>query len=294
MWHRGGFDRPERNIIRQKRKPLRPDAPKPGSPRLKPSHPSRAPHRIAKTVGLLLAFQLCQGSYCGEKRDPPSLPTALLTDIHLEIKDPSLGTPGIYLAWSYPEGNEVSYFEIYQSHRVDSLKHVLISQSAEDSNHIVLTLSDSSRPFTMYFAVRAVWVEPTGQKLVGDTLSIDSLTITPSLSILQPGAGSFKPGRTLDMEVQTSSDPGVMIRFSYFEKGGDGWALKQSGCLPLDPCPSTIFGNSVQRGELTLEQHDVNDTVPALFCVVGTESFQERTTGLMQSLGCKRFFRVGQ
>jgi hypothetical protein len=241
-----------------------------------------------------LAFLLCQGSYCGEKPAPPSLPAAILTDIHLEIKDPALGTPGIYVAWSYPEEGEASYFEIYQSHRVDSLKHVLIAQSAEDSNHIVLTLSDSSRPYTMYFAVRAVQVEPTGQKLVGDTLSIDSLTITPSLNILQPAAGSFKPGRRLDMEVQTRSDPGVMIRFSYYERIGNDWLLKHSGCLPQDPCPSTIFGNSVQRGELTLEQHGANDTIPALFCVIGTESFQEQTTGLMQSLGCKRFFRVGE
>jgi hypothetical protein len=249
---------------------------------------------LNKALGLLLAILLCQGSYCGESPAPPSLPSAKLTDIHLVIKDPALGTPGIYLGGSYPEGSRASHFEIYQSHRADSLKHVLISQSAEDSNRIVLTLSDSSRPHTVYFAVRAVWVEPTGQKLVGDTLLIDSITITPALSILQPTTGSFKPGRTLAMEVQTRSDPGVAIRFSYYEKDGIDWSLKHTGCLPMDPCPSTIFGNSVQRGELTLEQHGENDTVPALFCVVGTESFQERTTGLMQSLGCKRFFRVGQ
>ncbi|MEO6094900.1 MAG: hypothetical protein ABIW76_04195 [Fibrobacteria bacterium] len=243
---------------------------------------------------MFLAFLLCQGSYCSENRDPPSLPTAILTDIHLEIKDPALGTPGIYVAWSYPEGSDASYFEIYQSHRVDSLKHVLISQSAEDSNHVVLALSDSSRPFTLYFAVRAVLVEPTGQKLVGDTLSIDSLTLTPSVSILRPVAGSFRPGRGLDMEVQTRSDPGVTIRFFYYEKWANDWSLKQSGCLPLDPCPSTIFGNSVQRAELTLDPYGENDTIPALFCVVGTESFEERSTGLMQSLGCKRFFRAGR
>jgi hypothetical protein len=260
---------------------------------LKPAFPVRTPHRIAKAFGTLLAILVCQGSYCGEKRDPPSLPTAIPTDIHLEIKDPSLGTPGIYLAWSYPEESHASYFEIYESQNVDSLGHALISQSADDSNRIVLALSDSTRPYTLYFAVRAVWVEPTGQKLVGDTLSIDSLTITPSLSILQPAPGSYKPGRSLNMEVQTSSDPGVMIRFSYYEKGATEWSLKQSGCLPLEPCPTTLFGNSVQRGELTLEQHGATDTVQALYCVVGTESFQEQTTGLMQSLGCTRFFRVG-
>ncbi|GEM_PF-2365966 len=259
------------------------------------AHPLRHFHRlrIARPAGLLLAALICQGSYCGDKHDPPSLPSALLTDIHLEIKDPALGSPGIHVGWSYPAESRVSYFEIYQSQNRDSLNHVFQSHSAEDSPFVVLTLSDSSRPFTIYYGVRAVYVEPTGQKLISDTMSIDSITITPSLTILQPASGTFKPGRTLDMEVQTSSDPGVMIQFSYYEDNGK-WELKQNGCLPLSPCPSTIFGNSVQRDSLTLEQHAVTDTVQALFCVVGTESFQERTTGLMQSLGCTRFFRIGK
>jgi hypothetical protein len=245
-------------------------------------------------MAMTAAVLVCQGFYCGEKSDPPTLPGATLEDIHLLIKDPALRTQGIYLAWSYPKDAKATYFEIYQSLILDSLRHAVFTQPAKDSQHAVLALSDTSRPFTMYFAVRAVYVEPTGQKLVSDTLIVDSISVTPSLNILHPSSGSFMPGRTLDMEVQTSSDPGVVIRFTYYEEADTGWGLNQEGWLPFGDDPTPIFGNSVQRGSLTLEQHAATDTVNALFCVVGTESFQERATGQIQSLGCTRFFRVGQ
>jgi hypothetical protein len=268
---------------------------------LKPVHSSEPLARLTKAIGLLLAFMLSQGFYCGEKHDPPSLPSAVFKDIHLTIKDASQRTQGIYLAWDYPADDKASFFEIYQSLDKDSLKHAVHTQAARDSHQVVLSLPDSSRPFTLYFAVRAIWVEPTGQKIVGDTLLIDSLTVTPSLAILQPASGSFKEGRTLFMEVQTRSDPGVMIRYTYFEEDEGVWPIKQEGCLPRDlsptsspdHCPTTLFGNTVERDSLTLEQHPSTDTVKALFCVVGTESFQERSTGQIQSLGCTHFFRVG-
>jgi hypothetical protein len=259
-----------------------------------PSHSVPPSFRIAKAIGWLSAILVCQGFYCGEKPDPLGLPGAALTDIHLEIKDPATRQPGIFLAWNYPDGAHASYFEIFQSLDRDSLKQAALQPA--DLQHIVLTLSDTtSRPFTLYFGVRAVWVEPTGQKRVSDSMPIDSITITPSLHILQPSPGTYKPGRALNMEVQIASDPGVLIRFSYYEQDGAAWKLKQTGCMPLDPCPSTpLFGNSVQRDSLTLEQLAPTDTVRALFCVVGTESFQEEATGQMQSLGCTGFSRVGQ
>ncbi len=249
---------------------------------------------MAKALALTAALLVCQGFYCGEKSDPPSLPGATLEDIHLVIKDPGLRTQGIYLAWSYPKDAQATYFEVYRSLAKESLGHAVLIQPAEDSQHAVIALSDTSRPFTLYFAVRAVYVEPTGQKQVSETLILDSISLTPSLSILEPASGSFLPGRALDMEVQTSSDPGVVIRFVYYEESDSGWNLRQEGWLPLGPDPTPIFGNSVQRGSLTLDQVAVADTVDALFCVVGTESFQERATGQTQSLGCARYFRVGR
>ena len=249
---------------------------------------------MAKALALTAALLVCQGFYCGEKSDPPALPGVTLEDIHLVIKDPGLRTQGVYLAWSYPEDAQATYFEIYRSLTKESLGHAVLIQPAEDSQHVVIALSDTSRPFTLYFAVRAVYVEPTGQKQVSDTLLLDSISLTPSLSILQPASGSFLAGRALDMEVQTSSDPGVVIRFVYYEESGAGWRLKQEGWLPLGPDPTPIFGNSVQRGSLTLNDIAATDTVNALFCVVGTESFQEQATGQIQSLGCTRYVRVGR
>lgn len=257
------------------------------------SHPSKHPFRIARAIGLLASVLVCQGFYCGEKPDPPTLPGATLDDIHLLIKDPARPTLGIYLAWSYPEDAKATYFEIYQSLSKDSLRHAVAAQPA-DSQHAILSLSDNSRPFTLYFAVRAVYVEPTGQKLVSGSLPIDSISVTPSLNILEPASNSLKAGRALDMEVQTSSDPGVVIRFAYYEEAAEGWGLEQEGWLPLGDDPTPIFGRSVQRGSLTLEQLAETDTVASLYCVVGTESFQERATGQIQSLGCTRFFRVGR
>lgn len=243
-------------------------------------------------LALTLACSGTLGMSCTEKQDPPSLPSAVLTDVRLQVADAAQGKPGVQLAWSYPQGANGTYFEIYQAFSLDSLKHAIHSQPATDSHTAVLPLPDISRPFTVYFAVRAIWVEPTGQKQVSDTLVPDSITVAPSLTILKPGPGTYLGGRILSMEVQTSSDPGVMLRMAYYEKGPTAWVAKQDTCLPLDLCGRAFFGPTLQRDSLILEQHPDADTVAALFCVIGTESFQEQRTGLTQSLGCSRFFRV--
>lgn len=61
---------------------------------------------MTRAFGLLLATLLTQGFYCAEKPDPPSLPRATFTDIRLKIEDPALGSPGVFLAWNYPETAE--------------------------------------------------------------------------------------------------------------------------------------------------------------------------------------------
>lgn len=269
-------------------------------PRLHP-HPNSALDTLSagpKAAQSLALAILCAGTLgmsCTEKQDPPSLPSAILTDVRLQIADPAQGNPGVLLAWDYPAGANASYFELYQAFSLDSLKHSAQSQPATDPHTAILPLPDISRPFTVYFAVRAVWVEPTGQKLVSDTLVADSITVAPSLNILKPGTGTYQGGRVMSMEVQTNSDPGVMLRMAYYEKEQKepkAWVIKQDTCLPLDRCDRPIFGPSLQRDSLILEQHADSDTVAALFCVIGTESFQEQRTGLTQSLGCSRFFRV--
>ncbi len=258
-------------------------------------HPASLSKRALslRGCGILAAALVSQGFYCSQKSDPPSLATVRLVDIHLKMDDPGRGSPGVFLAWEYPVGGEVSYFEIYQSSHKDSLLQSVRAQAGSDSFRTVLPLPDSSRPFTLYYAVRAILVQPTGQKIYSDTLPVDSLTIAPSLNILQPEAGSYQDSRTLNMQVQTASDNGVVIRLSYFEKSAVAWYAKQDTCLPTDGCGKPIFGNSVQRDSLILEQRESGDTAQALFCVVGTESFQGQATGLVQSLGCTRFYRIG-
>jgi hypothetical protein len=257
------------------------------------SSKTRPNHPAARLLATGLAGLLCLGMTCSEKQSPPSLATATFTDISLRLTDPALGTPGVYLAWRYPDPGRASYFELYQSFSLDSLQKTgQVQPASADSQHALVPLPDATRPFTLYFAVRAVWVEPTGQKMVSDTLVPDSILVTPSLSILRPGPSSYQSGRVLSMEVQTNSDPGVLLRMAYFEKRGGNWAARQDTCLPLDRCDQPVFGPSVQRDSIILEQGSENDTVPALFCVIGTESFQQKRTGLAQSLTCSRFFRV--
>ena len=137
-----------------------------------------------RALGIGLAALLSQGFYCSQKNDPPGLPSVRLTDIHLKMDDPGRGLPGVYLAWDYPADEDASYFEIYQSYQKDSLSQAILSQAASEPFHIVLPLPDSSRPFTLYYAVRAIRVEPTGQKIYSDTLPVDSITIAPSLVTL--------------------------------------------------------------------------------------------------------------
>jgi hypothetical protein len=247
-----------------------------------------------KAFGLGFAVLASQGMSCSEHRPLPSLSTIHLNDIHLQIVDPASGKPGVFLAWSPPTDGKVTYYEIYQGFRMDSLGHSAHTQPASDPPQAILLLPDSSAPFTVYYAVRSIFVEGTGQKEISDTLDVDSLTVLPSFSILSPSPGSFQPGRTLRMKYETHSDNGIVLKATLFEKYKDAWAIKQDTCLPLETCGVPIFGGSLQSDSLVLEDVAPGDTVSALFCVLGTESFQDQRTGLNQSLGCSRYFRVAE
>jgi hypothetical protein len=239
-----------------------------------------------------LAFTACLGMTCVQEMDPPGLPAPRLTSIGIKVTDPGLGASGAALAWTY-SGDRVSYFEIYRSLKLDSLLRGSPARSvAAESSGVLMPLPDSARPFTLYFAVRAVWIEPTGQKTVSDSALPDSLTLNPSLDILQPAAGSVQAGRRLDIQVLTQSESGVTLRMHYFEKRDGAWSRKLDTCLPMDACGLPIFGHSQQQESLTLEQPAAADTIPAMFCLIGTESFEGRATGMAQSLGCKGFLRV--
>jgi hypothetical protein len=253
------------------------------------SFPS-APSAI-RGIAVGLAAAACLGMSCGHDPEPPVLPSPRLTDIRLILADPDKGGAGAYLAWDYPAG-QATYFLVYRRFADDSLAHDAPAPVATESLHLELPLPDSTRPFTAYFSVRAVKVEATGQKVVSDSLIPDSLTITPSLSILSPSAGASQQGRSLELQVQTQSDPGVALRLAYLEKTDGAWRMKIDTCMPMDACGIPFFGRSVQRETLVLDPYEGSVPLPALFCVIGTESFQGQRTGLAQSLGCARFQRT--
>ncbi len=243
-------------------------------------------------TSLLLAGLTSLGMNCSEHNRPPSLTSIHLKDIHLEILDPSAGSPGVSIAWSPPADGKVSYYDIYQSFKMDSLGNSILTVPATDSPSVLLPLPDSSLPQTVYFAVRSIWVEATGQKLISDTLVVDSITILPSLSILAPKAGSLQPGRMLQMELETASNFGITLSRSIYERLTTKWLLKQKSCLPATQCDIPIFGPSFVRDSTVLEDVLPGETVSALLCVIGTESFEGHRTGLIQSQGCTRFQRV--
>lgn len=262
-------------------------------PRIPTSAPS-APRRLhaLKYWALGLAVFASQGMNCSERRAPPSLATVHLSDIHLQIADAASGTFGVSLAWAAPADGKISFYEIFQGMDKDSLRQISDLQLSSDSPHVLLVLPDEARPMTVYYAVRAIWVEPTGQKLVSDTLAIDSLTVLPSFSILSPSPGSFQKGRLLHIQLETHSEAGILLKGTLYEKNAGSWTIKQQNCIPQDGCENPIFGSSLQNDSLTLEDVAPGDTLPSLFCVLGTESFQGHLTGLNQSMGCSRFSRV--
>lgn len=248
---------------------------------------------MKKLLQLGCAAWACLGMVCvGPDGPAPSLPETKLREIGLRILDPEDGRAATFLRWSYPTGEKVTSYEVYQSLRADSLGALMgeVLDPAVDS--LLIPLPAITRPFTLYFRVRAVFREATGQKLYSKNLSVDSLIVNPSLEILTPGSLTYHKERQLDLEVRTSSDDGIILRQSFFEKTQGVWSRLLDTCLPMTACGATIFGNSLQKDALILQSVPAGDTLEALLCVLGNESFENANTGRKQSIGCTRFFRT--
>lgn len=223
----------------------------------------------------------------------PSLPAARLSDIRLVLEDPATGRVAAHLAWSWEDEEPATYFEVYQALAKDSLGVPVRVQDAAEPREIRLRLPDTGRPVTLYYGIRAVRTGPTGQKTYGDSIPVDSLIANPSLAILRPSPRSLQIGRELEVEVKTSSDEGIVLRQSLYEKNGGSWRLVRDTCLPMDACGAHILGNSIQRDMLLLPGLSAGDSLETLYCVYGDESFEDLATGRIQSLGCSRFHRSG-
>lgn len=240
---------------------------------------------------MLCASWACLGMVCiDSETTAPGLPEAKLKDIRLQLMDPETGRTGALLAWEWTE-EKVSSFEVYQSFFKDSLGTAAMILSGESRSALV-RLPDSGTPFTLYYGVRAVLVEATGQKRFGRSVPVDSLKVNPSLEILSPTPRSRQSGRNLEVDVRVDSDDGIVLRQTVFEHSGSAWSRTLDTCLPKSECGVPTFGNAFKRDELTLQSVAPGDTLETLYCVQGDETFEDLSTGRSQSLGCVRFFRI--
>jgi hypothetical protein len=231
----------------------------------------------------------------GDGSPEPTLPEVKPTSIRLELQNPEDGRSAAALEWAWPASEKATYFEIYQSLRKDSLgAPVQVLDRTGDTARAQVRLPDTSRPMTVYYGIRAVLNEATGQKIYGKAIPVDSLTVNPSLGILSPATRSYQAGRTLEVEVQTSSDDGIVLRQVIYQKDAGAWSRLLDTCLPMAACAVPHFGNKSHRDALVLQAPGPADTLQSLYCVLGDESFEDLSTGRRQSLGCIRFFRTGE
>jgi hypothetical protein len=142
----------------------------------------------------------------------------------------------------------------------------------------------------VYFGLRAVAVEPTGQKSFGDRILLDSLRVITPGTIHQPANGATVLGREAVVEVRTGSDPGQTLRQLWFEDAGSGWTALLDTCLPRSECEKPFFGTVTVQDTIILSAAPT--PIPTLFCVLATESGTTQGRGLKQSLGCSKFERV--
>ena len=260
----------------------------PTSPRHSRQGPA-GPTRVFLRLGLCAWVSL--GFMCEEDRTRiPTLPPAILEDIHLLSLDTLTGAPAVSLSWSYPSGAKVSRFEVYQGFRSDSLGSPVLLGVGPEETQAHLPLPDSTRPFKIFYGIRAVFVEPTGQKLYGDSVPVDSITLTRLPEIDHPASGSVLHDRQMDLTVRVNSDFGIVLRQALYGKSGRDWRLLIDTCLPRNYCGVPVFGPTTRNDTLILEGPPRGDTLSLMYCVEGTESYENRRTGLIQSVGCSRFF----
>ena len=80
----------------------------------------------------------------------PPLPEIRLEAVSLQVKDPASGKAGVRLGWT-PAASGVTYYEIYQAFRSDSLGPPVAENIPAESASVLLALPDSTRPFTLFF-----------------------------------------------------------------------------------------------------------------------------------------------
>ncbi len=238
-----------------------------------------------------LAIGLLNTSFlCSEGNAIPSLPDVAVDSLRLILYNPELGSRGAYLTWDYPVNKPVTYFELYRGFNPDSLGLPVLTNIAPAPRFTRVEIPDSSPPYTLYFGMRAVEVDPTGQKKYSMKIRLDSLRLMGTGAIHRPLNGDTVLGREIPIEVRTGSDPGQTLRQIWFEKRSSGWVQIVDTCLPRSECEKPVFGTITLLDTIVLSGSPT--PISTLFCVMATEANISQSHGLKQSLGCSRFERM--
>ncbi len=231
---------------------------------------------------------------CSPSTEPPQqLNPVTIRALQLVLLDPALGTRGVALEFTAEDSGLVTSFDVYRSLHPDSLGSPALANLDPKLNRVLLSVPDTNPPYTLYFGVRAVKRLETGEKLFSDSIPIDSLEVLPPVRVYRPANNENLLGIRLPVEVGVGSDQGILLRQSWWEKIDTGWVMRLDTCLPLEDCQTPLFGNVIQRDSVTLS-HRGGASIPTLFCVLGSEVFDGRSTAQKQSLSCTRFLRQAQ
>ncbi len=234
------------------------------------------------------------GFFCvDDKTTLPVLVNAQVTALQLDLLDTTKGIIGAKITWTYGVDKKVSYFEAYATFNPDSVPNRILTNIPASARTWTVSLPDSSPPYRIQYAIKPIYVENTGQKIMGDSLLYQSLSVLKGFEIYNPLPRSQEKNRQVTFELSTEGDNGQMIRLWVFEKSPallKNWERTLDTCFPTAACNVPIYGHTLQKDSLQLN-YTAQDSLPIQACFLSTESFQNKTVGLSQSLHCTFFYR---
>lgn len=245
---------------------------------------------------------------CSQSTQPAQdVPAARITGLTLTLLDPGLGTRGVRVAFEAEATEdgagageaEFTGFEVFRSIAMitnDSLGDPIAAGLPADTPWVEIALPDTTPPYKVYFAVRAVKRMETGEKWYSEKVDIDSLAIQPAARIYRPAPGDTLVGNQAHLQVSIQSDQGIVLRQMWWHREGNTWMRGLEDCLPRNDCDTPRFGNVWVDDSLVLAPLGGGSTgnlgePNALVCVHGAEIFAGRLAAMRQSLACSRFWR---
>lgn len=261
-----------------------------------------------RTIGGALAAFFCfSGFFCSEPgREAGILPPVTVSSASICRLDSLSLQPGIEVVWDFPASDSVSSFRLFTTFHPDSAPEFRLELPAGDERRARLPWPDTAREFELFFGVKAVWIEKTGERWESDSLPLTSLRIRPDLQIQGPGIGSRVDSSPVSIEVLCANDRGLQTRL-WFSAGAEaGRSTFIDTCFPFDACGKTHFGFRLLSQALVLPPAAGEPPASGMnappgssrppsrlyrFCIVGSEGGEERQGSRTQSLACGHFRR---